>query len=76
MKKILFLMIGTSLFLLSGCAGMGQDQTIGTGLGAIGGVAAGSMVGQGKGNTAAMILGGAGGALLGSSIGKSMDDHN
>ncbi len=75
MKNISLLVVLVSTFMLNGCAGMGQDQTIGTGLGAIGGVAAGSMVGQGKGNTAAMILGGAGGALLGSSIGKSMDDH-
>ncbi len=74
-KSLGILTLSASI-LLSGCAGMGKDQTIGTVAGAAGGAALGSLVGNGTGRTVAMVAGAGLGALAGSSLGKSMDNKN
>jgi len=68
--------VTTLTFFLTGCAGMGTDQTIGTVAGAGAGVALGSLVGGGAGRTAAMIVGAGLGGLAGSTVGKSIDQTN
>jgi surface antigen len=63
-----------ALSLLSACAEAPSKQTIGTGVGAVGGGLLGSMFGSGLGRTAATAIGGLLGAWLGSAAGKSMDN--
>lgn len=63
-------------FLLTGCAGMGTDQTVGTVAGSAVGLGLGSLVGGGAGRTAAMIVGAGLGGLAGSTVGKSIDQTN
>ncbi len=53
--------------------GMGNKQTVGTGIGALAGGFAGATIGKGKGQIVAASAGALLGALAGSSIGKSLD---
>lgn len=53
-----------------------SNQTIGAGLGAVGGALVGSTIGDGGGNTAAIIIGGVLGAIAGSEIGRVMDEND
>jgi len=78
--KILALALVSSL-VLSACAqngqdnpwGMGNKQTVGTGVGAVAGGVAGSQIGGGSGKLWATGAGALLGAFAGSSIGKSLD---
>ena len=66
--------IGTALLLtLTGCAGVGPNQTIGAGAGAVGGYAVSQALGGGSRSSA---IGAVAGALLGASVGGSMDRQN
>ncbi len=53
-----------------------SNQTIGAGVGAVGGALVGSTIGEGSGNTAAIIIGGVLGAIAGSEIGRVMDEND
>jgi len=71
MKKVA---IGAALLLtLTGCAGVGPNQTIGAGAGAVGGYAVSQALGGGSRGSA---IGAVAGALLGASVGSSMDRQN
>lgn len=63
------LVVISSIALLSGCAGMGPDQTGGTILGAGGG----ALLGSEFGGTGGAVIGAAAGALGGNYIGKELD---
>lgn len=63
-----------SAFLVSGCEGRGQKETVSTIAGAALGGLLGSQFGGGKGQMAATGLGVLLGALAGSEIGRSLDD--
>lgn len=80
------MVMGVAAMMLVGCAdsgmngtgmggmgGMGTKQTIGTGVGAIGGGLLGSQIGGGSGRLWATGAGVLLGALAGSSVGKSLD---
>ncbi len=69
------LIIGLALLLtLSGCATTtGPKETIGTGLGALGGGLLGAQVGSGSGRLWATGIGVLAGAFLGNQIGESLD---
>jgi osmotically inducible lipoprotein OsmB len=70
MKNILIVSIlGLSL---AGCAGAGPNQTIGTGVGAVGGYGVARALGAGPGGAAA---GAVAGALIGNSVGSTMDQQ-
>src|SRR3546814_2178716 len=56
-----------------GVAGMGQKQTAGTVLGAVGGGLLGSTIGKGSGRLVAVGAGTLLGGLIGSEIGNSLD---
>jgi surface antigen len=71
MKKSFIALICSS-FLLTAC-NMGGKQTIGAGIGAIGGGVVGSTIGKGRGKTVATIAGALIGGLLGSEVGASLD---
>ncbi|CAA7618035.1 RT0821/Lpp0805 family surface protein [Magnetospirillum sp. SS-4] len=62
-----------ALSLLTACAEAPSKQTMGTGIGAVGGGLLGSMFGSGIGRAAATAAGGLLGAWLGSAAGKSLD---
>ena len=65
--------LAVAAILLVGCADGPSKQTIGTGLGGIGGGLAGAQFGRGSGNLAATAGGALLGALVGNSIGASLD---
>lgn len=68
MKRIFIVSIlGLSV---AGCAGAGPNQTIGTGVGAVGGYGVARALGAGPGGAAA---GAVAGALIGNEVGRSMD---
>ena len=79
MKKILSLLILVS-FIAAGCAAPQNKQEQGTRVGALGGVAAGALLGQVIGGDTKATLIGAGigalaGGLIGNRVGKSMDEQ-
>ena len=55
---------------LAGCQSAGPNQTVGTGVGAVGGYAAARALGAGSRGSA---IGAVAGALIGSEVGKNMD---
>ncbi|OAN46685.1 hypothetical protein A6A04_06165 [Paramagnetospirillum marisnigri] len=59
--------------LLTACAEAPTKQTMGTGIGAVGGALIGSLFGRGMGNIAATAAGGLLGAWAGSAAGKAWD---
>jgi len=63
-------MVFSAAVLLSGCAGTGPNQAVGTGVGAVGGYAVGTALGGGP---AGRAVGAVAGALIGGSVGQSMD---
>ena len=73
MKKIAIVVTIASALALTGCAGAGPNQTIGTGVGAVGGYGVARALGAGSGGAAA---GAVVGALIGNSVGSSMDQQN
>ena len=68
MKKITVVAILS--LALAGCAGAGANQTIGTGVGAVGGYGVARALGAGSAGSA---VGAVAGALIGNSVGASMD---
>ena len=58
---------------LAGCQSAGPNQTIGTGVGALGGYGVARALGAGPAGSA---VGAVAGALVGSSVGQSMDQQN
>jgi osmotically inducible lipoprotein OsmB len=58
---------------LAGCQSSGPNQTIGTGVGALGGYGVARAMGAGPAGSA---VGAVAGALVGSSVGQSMDQQN
>jgi osmotically inducible lipoprotein OsmB len=71
MKKIVAIAGLLVIAMLGGCAS-GPNQTVGTGVGAIGGYAVGRALGGGAAGSA---VGAVAGALVGSSVGQSMDQQ-
>jgi len=71
MKKIVAAAGLLGIAFLGGCAS-GPNQTVGTGVGAIGGYAVGRALGGGATGSA---VGAVAGALVGSSVGQSMDQQ-
>lgn len=79
MKKLVSILI--LVFFICSCASMGQKETTGTGVGAVGGAVAGGAIGAATGGGPWRILTGAaigavGGALTGNLVGKYMDDQD
>jgi surface antigen len=72
-KRILTLLVASSLALTACMETTGQKQTIGGVSGAVIGGVLGSQVGDGKGQLVAVGVGTLLGALAGSSIGQSLD---
>lgn len=70
MKKLLTVVLVSSLVILGGC----NKQQIGTGTGAALGGLLGSTIGGGKGKLIATAAGTLAGAMVGGSIGASMDE--
>ena len=73
MKKIVVVALLGSALALAGCSAAGPNQTIGTGVGAVGGYGVARALGAGPGGAAA---GAVAGALIGNSVGASMDQQN
>lgn len=73
MKKIAFVAVVGTALALAGCSAAGPNQTIGTGVGAVGGYGVARALGAGPGGAAA---GAVAGALIGNSVGASMDQQN
>lgn len=79
-KKLVAVMAIASLGMV-GCAtngegGWGSKQTIGSVVGALGGVLLGSQIGGGSGRVIAMIAGGLAGGALGNWIGSNLDEKD
>jgi surface antigen len=75
MKKIALMCVMALSLSVSGCDSLGgPKQTIGTGVGALGGGLLGSQIGSGTGRLWATGAGVLLGGLVGSSIGKSLDE--
>jgi outer membrane protein OmpA-like peptidoglycan-associated protein len=81
MKKLVSILI--LVFFICSCASMGQKETTGTGVGALGGAATGAAIGAatGGGNHPSRILIGAvvgalAGGVLGNRVGAYMDDQD
>ena len=81
MKKFTLVTMAVASLTLSACAdnggglgGMGTKQTIGTGVGALGGGLLGSQVGHGTGRLWATGAGVLLGGLIGNSVGASLDN--
>lgn len=72
MKKIL-IVSALAATMLAGCSAAGPNQTIGTGVGAVGGYGVARALGAGPGGAAA---GAVAGALIGNSVGQNMDQQN
>jgi osmotically inducible lipoprotein OsmB len=68
MKK--FLVVPVLALALAGCQSAGPNQTIGTGVGAVGGYAAARALGAGSRGSA---VGAVAGALIGNEVGRNMD---
>jgi outer membrane lipoprotein SlyB len=68
MNKILI--VSVLALALAGCQSAGPNQTVGTGVGAVGGYAAARALGAGSRGSA---IGAVAGALIGSEVGKNMD---
>ena len=62
--------LGTAL---SGCGGMGQNETAGSIIGGVTGAVVGNQFGSGDGKTAATALGAVIGAMVGGNVGRSLD---
>jgi len=73
MKKIAVVAVLGSTLSLAGCSTTGPGQTIGTGVGAVGGYGVARALGAGSGGAAA---GAVVGALIGNSVGAGMDQQN
>lgn len=71
MNKII--VVGILALTLAGCQSAGPNQTIGTGVGALGGYGVARAMGAGPAGSA---VGAVAGALVGSSVGQSMDQQN
>ncbi len=65
--------LAVAAFVLVACADGPSKQTLGTGLGGIGGGLAGAQFGRGSGNLAATAGGALLGAMIGNSVGSSLD---
>lgn len=80
MKAARLAMLGGALLLVPGCEGTGQNQQIGTLIGAAGGAALGNVAGRGIGGrgsrTAGTIIGGGIGAALGGTFGRMLDERD
>ena len=63
--------LGTAL---SGCGGMGQNETAGSIIGGVAGAVVGNQFGSGDGKTAATALGAVIGAMVGGNVGRSLDE--
>jgi surface antigen len=81
MKKLALVTMAVAALSLSACAdggtgpgGWGTKQTIGTGVGAVGGGLLGSQIGHGTGRLWATGAGVLLGGLIGNSIGSSLDN--
>ena len=68
MKRIALVLVGA--LALAGCQSAGPNQTIGTGVGAVGGYAAARALGAGSRGSA---VGAVAGALIGNEVGRNMD---
>lgn len=73
MRKTAFTLMAVLSLGLTACQGSGPKQTIGTGVGALGGGLLGSQIGSGSGRLWATGAGVLLGALAGSEIGASLD---
>lgn len=68
--------------VLVGCAqnggigGMGQKESVGTGLGVAAGAVAGAFFGKGSGKAVAMLTGAAVGGLIGNRLGSMLDEQD
>lgn len=71
MNKIV--VVGILALALAGCQSSGPNQTIGTGVGAVGGYGVARAMGAGPAGSA---IGAVAGALVGGSVGQSMDQQN
>ena len=67
---LLVAVLGTAV---SGCGGMGENETAGSILGGVAGAVVGNQFGKGSGKTAATALGAVVGAMVGGNIGRSLD---
>ena len=67
---LLIAVLGTAL---SGCGGMGENETAGSILGGVAGAVVGNQFGSGDGKTAATALGAVIGAMVGGNVGRSLD---
>ena len=67
---LLIAALGTAL---SGCGGMGENETAGSILGGVAGAVVGNQFGSGDGKTAATALGAVIGAMVGGNVGRSLD---
>lgn len=72
MKQFVTLML-LAAFALSGCAGMGNKEGVGTVLGAGAGAVVGSQFGGGTGKLVGTAIGTLAGAMIGGDIGRSLD---
>ena len=72
MNKIILVGTLITTVALAGCQSTGPNQTIGTGVGAVGGYAVGRSLGGGAAGSA---LGAVAGAVIGSEVGRSMDQQ-
>jgi len=70
MKKSMLIPVVAVSLVLTGCAQMGPNQTVGTGVGAVGGYAVGRALGGGPVGSA---VGAVVGATVGGNVGQSMD---
>ena len=68
MKK--FLVVPVLALALAGCQSAGPNQTVGTGVGAVGGYAVARGLGAGPAGSA---VGAVAGALIGNEVGRNMD---
>ena len=68
MKRIVLVLVGA--LALAGCQSAGPNQTVGTGVGAVGGYAAARALGAGPQGAA---VGAVAGALIGNEVGRNMD---
>ena len=68
---LLIAALGTAL---SGCGGMGENETAGSIIGGVAGAVVGNQFGSGDGKTAATAVGAVIGAMVGGNIGRSLDE--
>lgn len=70
MKLPILISIAVIALPLTGCGGMGPNQSAGTFIGALGGAAIGAAVGHGGAGAA---IGAVGGAVIGNAVGQNID---